>query len=114
MVFRKNFDFFKNATAAATSPSVGNANSDTLTLQISGTFSVANLTVKAKTDINADFVPTALINLADYTVIKNGTVTAKGRYAVAIEGARAVQIVLNSISGGNITAHGEFSDTAEG
>lgn len=113
MTFKSNISFFEKATSAGTSEVYQNRKSDSITLQVHGTFTSASATVEARTDINAPFTEIALIDLSNYGVISDGAITKAGRYAIGADGIRELRVVLNSVSGGDISVSGLATSTSE-
>lgn len=121
--FLTNFVFFHEATSTGVSNTLDNSHADSIVIQVSGSYLTAKFIVEAKTDIDADFVPVCLFNLANAQVIKNGIIetstnpvptehgTINGRYSILAEGVVQMRIRLTAVSGGNITIFGKTANS---
>lgn len=105
MTPKTDFTFFSEATSGGTSATVWNFGSDSLTVQVSGTATAMSLTIEGKTDMKADFVPLACIDLTNASVAS--TITANGLYAVmGADGCKQFRAVLSSVTGGSVSVFG--------
>lgn len=107
----QNFVFFKEATQAGTSNTLGNTNGDSLSLQVGGTFSSATLVVQGRADFEGSFFTMSVLNVG--TVGVSASITAPGIYSViGIEGVQQIRVVIQSVSGGNVSVFGRLVNTA--
>lgn len=107
--FKKIFD---QATAAATSDTVVNLYSDTLSVQLEGTFTSISFKVLGKTTMESDeFIELSGINLNTFDVAN--PLTAKGVYEFPVEGICILKFQIASISGGNVTANVRLVSTGD-
>lgn len=113
MRFKTTIPFFTAETASGAEHEYQNSKSDSITLQVYGTFTSASVKVEAKSEINAPYTPIAVIDLADYSVCDNGAIVKAGRYAVGADGVMFLRVKLLSVSGGDITVVGLATNTAE-
>ena len=93
----------KNATTATESQVTVNKTSETLYIDVSGTASACEIIVLGLADrAGSNWQPLGVINVADYSIMNK--ITAKGLYAVLIEGIAEFKLNLVSVTGGDVTA----------
>lgn len=106
----KDFLFFKEKTTTGTSSTMVVANrGETLTIEVYGTATAFSLKVQGIVDAeNAN----SWTDLGWYnTVFAKGTnITTKGIYTIPIYSIFKTQIVIESISGGNLTVFGKVGE----
>lgn len=96
----KTIPVFREAVATGTSDEYENKKAETLTIQISGTFTTATVVVEGF--IDTEYCGLAVINLKDYSLVENGEMTAKGQYATDISGMEKYRFKITALSGGNV------------
>lgn len=105
-----NFQFFTATTSTGESNVLTTPNrGDTLTLEVYGTATAFSLIVQGIMDVNNVDEWT---NLGWYnTVFEKGTdITTKGIYTIPIYSILKTRIVIESISGGNLTVFGKVGE----
>lgn len=113
MITKSCFKFVEKATSTFTSNPCYNANSDSGAIQVSGTFTSAVVKVQGKADLeNGDWIDLALLDLGSTDILTQ--VTKKGIFAVmGVDVVKAIQVVVVSVAGGNISVFGNFVNTGE-
>lgn len=104
------------ASSAATSDIVPNGNCDTLTVQVSGSFTSGKIEIQGKTDENAsDWTSLAVQDRSDASTVEGSDgITAKGIYTANIAGLVLIRANVASVSGGTVTVVGAFDDRTAG
>ena len=103
------------ASSTGASEQIVNSGSDSLSVQVSGTFSGVKVEVQGKTDENAsEWTSLAVIDRSTATAVEGADgITAKGIYSVNIAGLVVVRVNVASVSGGNVTVVGAFESSTE-
>lgn len=106
----KDFSFFKGVTTTGTSNVLVTANrGETLTIEVYGTATSFSLKVQGIVDAdNAN----SWTDIGWYnTVFEKGTnITIKGIYTIPVYSIFKTRIVIESISGGNLTVFGKVGE----
>lgn len=113
MKIRNITKLFEEATSAATSIELRNNDCDSTTIQVWGTFSDVSLTVQGKTDPDADYVAIGLINDSDYAIVTNGSITKAGIFTIGSDAIHSLKVIINSVSGGNVSVSAMQVNSAE-
>ena len=113
MKTRNRTKLIDGATGAITSAEIINNQCDSTTIQVDGTFTDVSLTVQGKIDPGAGYVAIALVNISNYSIVTNGDVTAKGIYQIGSDAVYSMQVVVNSVSGGDVDVYVMQVDSAE-
>lgn len=96
MVIQNNCNFITNATSPTISYIYPNANSDILTLSISGNEGLYYL--EGRGDSNHEWITLAGVNVSDFSVAKDGFVKP-GVYEIGIIGIRQLRVKVERTSG---------------
>lgn len=108
----KEIKLFDMATAAGPSEEVMNALADIISIDVGGNYSSASLNVQGKSTEDGDWRDISMIAVGSYTVKMN--IEDPGTYEGPIEGYAFVRINLTDVSGGPITVHARFINSAGG
>lgn len=106
MIPQRNFVFADKATSAYISNDYVNSIADVLDIQVSGTFTSADIIIEGKSDLNADYVALKVIDLAQLKAVSN--ITSTGIFELGITGLQVIRIKINSVAGGNVTVVGRI------
>jgi len=105
------FPFFKDATVAGESDKWLNTMCSAGSIEIKGTATSFSLEIQGAVDDedpnNIEWATLCVINANDLSTVNN--ITSKGIYSVDVSG-KSIRVKINSISGGNLTIVGKFSD----
>ena len=112
MVIQSNLPFATDITSPTVSKPFMNAASDVLALQISGSFTSAQVRIEGRIAKGAEWTPLAAIDLSTFAAVK-GDLTAAGLYEFGVASIRELRANVSSVSGGTITVYGHLISTEE-
>lgn len=103
------FKFFDAVSTSTESNVLINQSSSQLVLQVEGAATAFSISVVGIVDSETEEYETlAVINNSDFSV--SNEITNKGIYTIGTDGIVKIKLILNSISGGDITAFGRLGE----
>ena len=100
--------FFNQAITTGTSEVLGNVRGDLLVIEVYGTATTIDLNVQGVVDANNTTFSDISWKKSDGTI---GTdVVAKGVYIINVSGLSKIKVVVNTVTGGNVTVFGKLGE----
>ena len=100
--------FFSKVTTTGTSEVLGNIRGDLLVIEVYGTATAIDLNVQGVVDANNTTFSDISWKKSDGTT---GTdIVAEGVYIINVSGLSKIQIVVNTVTGGNLTVFGKLGE----
>lgn len=102
-----SFDFFKNKSNIGESEIFNNPNMGSqLTLQVDGTNTGIGLSVWGSLTDSNKWFKLAIIDMSTFSMLNN--INKNGIYIIAVDGISKIKVSLNSITSGDVSAHGKL------
>ena len=109
MVVKKYLTIFPNVGSTGDSPIINNTNADTLSLNVSGSFTSLSIEIYATATFESiDFTKVPAIKLSDNTSCE--AITEAGVFEVPIASFAKILLSIISISGGSVNVTGKMVD----
>ena len=100
--------FFNQTIATGTSEVLGNIRGDLLVIEVYGTATAIDLKVQGVVDANNITFSDISWKKSDGTTGTN--IVAEGVYIINVSGLSKIQVVVDTITGGNITVFGKLGE----
>lgn len=100
--------FFNQTVTTGTSEVLGNIRGDLLVIEVYGTATVIDLKVQGVVDANNITFSDISWKKSDGTTGTN--IVAEGVYIINVSGLSKIQVVINTVTGGNITVFGKLGE----
>ena len=100
--------FFNQTITTGTSEVLGNIRGDLLVIEVYGTATAIDLNVQGVVDANNTTFSDITWKKSDGTT---GTdIVAEGVYIINVSGLSKIQVVVNTVTGGNVTVFGKLGE----
>ena len=100
--------FFNKTIATGTSEVLGNIRGDLLVIEVYGTATAIDLNVQGVVDANNLTFSDISWKKSDGTT--GTSIVSKGVYIINVSGLSKIQVVANTVTGGNVTVFGKLGE----